>query len=137
MNHGVTPDESLTVGGLARVTGASVRSLRHYDAHGLLASARRSNGYRVFPSASVVRVRQIQRLLATGFNLAEIRAFPDCMRLVEGAGACPQTVGTQRKRLAQIERQIADLERRRARLRAMLAEGQLPSPRSSSKAKAV
>ena len=126
MNHKISKDHMLTVGSLARATGASVRSLHHYDAHGLLASTRRANGYRVFPPATVARVRQIRRLLATGFNLAEIRAFPDCMRLVEGAGACPQTLGTQRKRLAQLERQIVDLERRRARLRKMLAEGRLP-----------
>ena len=123
MDHNVTPDGALTIGGLARETGASVRSLRHYDAQDLLASTRRANGYRVFPTATIARVRQIQRLLGTGFNLAEIRAFPDCMRLIEGAGVCPQTVALQRKRLAQIESQIADLKRRRARLREMLARG--------------
>ena len=137
MNRGSIPGKVLTVGGLARTTGASVRSLRHYDAHGLLAATRQANGYRVFPPAAVARVRQIQRLLATGFNLAEIRAFPECMLLVEGAGACPQTIGVQRQRLAQIERQIADLEGRRARLRTMLANGRLPSRRTSSQPKAV
>lgn len=65
-------------------------------------------------------------MIATGFSLAEIRAFPDCMRMIEGASACPQTSPTQRKRLASIERQIADLERRRARLLKTLAEGVVP-----------
>lgn len=67
-------------------------------------------------------MRQIQRLIATGFSLAEIQGFPDCMRMIEGAAACPQTSAVQRQRLASVERQIADLERRRARLRQMLAE---------------
>ena len=116
----------LTIGDLARKTGASVRSLRHYDARGLLACTRRANGYRAFARLAVVQVRQIQRLLATGFSLVEIRAFPDCMRIIEGASACPQTTGMQRKRLDLIERQIADLERRRTRLRKMLTDGMTP-----------
>jgi MerR family transcriptional regulator, copper efflux regulator len=116
----------LSIGELARETGASVRSIRHYDAHGLVTSVRASNGYRVFPHAAVTQVRQIQRMIATGFSLAEIRAFPDCMRLIEGAAACPETTALQRERLMSIERQIADLERRRARLLKTLHEGAVP-----------
>lgn len=124
-----TPSGPLSIGALARATGASIRSIRHYDAHGLLTSDRAANGYRTFPPAAVAQVRQIQRLIATGFNLAEIRAFPDCMRMIEGASACQETTGAQRRRLASIERQIADLERRRARLLEMLAEGAAPAKR--------
>ena len=116
----------LTIGELARKTGASVRSIRHYDEHGLLTSVRASNGYRAFPLAAVTQVRQIQRMIATGFSLADIRSFPDCMRMIEGAGSCPETSDAQRKRLASIERQIEDLERRRTRLLKTLAEGAVP-----------
>jgi MerR family transcriptional regulator, copper efflux regulator len=116
----------LSIGELARATGASVRSIRHYDEHGLVASVRASNGYRVFPHAAITQVRQIQRLIATGFSLADIRSFPDCMRLIEGAAACPETNALQRERLRSIERQIADLERRRARLLKTLSEGSVP-----------
>ncbi len=66
---------------------------------------------------------QIQRLIATGFSLDDSRGFPDCMRLVEGAQMCPETAHTHRARLQLIERQLADLERRRARLLATLAQG--------------
>lgn len=118
----LTPPPLLKIGELAHATGVSIRSIRHYDEQGLLASSRSENGYRAFPSVAVTQVRQIQRLIAAGFSLEEIRGFPDCMRLIEGASACPETSDTQRKRLAQLERQIADLERRRTRLRRMLAE---------------
>ena len=120
------PATLMSIGTLARKTGVSVRSIRHYDAHGLLKSIRGSNGYRAFPAAAIGQVRQIRRFIAAGFSLAEIRSFPDCMRLIEGAKACPETTELQRKRLASIERQIAELERRRARLRRMLAEGAVP-----------
>ncbi|MBV6272451.1 MerR family transcriptional regulator [Alcaligenaceae bacterium CGII-47] len=116
----------LTIGELARKTGTSVRSIRHYDERGLLVSVRASNGYRIFPNAAVAQVRQIQRMIATGFNLTDIRSFPDCMRMIEGARSCAQTTDVQRKRLGAIERQIADLEHRRARLIKTLVEGTVP-----------
>ena len=116
----------LTIGELAAETGASVRSIRYYDEHGLLTSVRTSNRYRAFPIAAVTQVRQIQRMIATGFSLADIRSFPDCMRMIEGAGSCSETSDAQRKRLASIEHQIADLERRRARLLKTLADGVVP-----------
>lgn len=116
----------LSIGELARITGASVRSIRHYDGHGLLASVRASNGYRMFPEKATTQVRQIQRMIATGFTIDDIRAFPDCMLLIEGARSCDQISDVQRKRLETIDRQIADLERRRARLLKTLSEGVIP-----------
>jgi MerR family copper efflux transcriptional regulator len=126
MNHSLTPNQ-LTIGELALQTGASVRSIRHYDEHGLLTSIRASNNYRTFPIAAITQVRQIQRMIATGFSLEDIRSFPDCMLMIEGAMSCPETSDAQRRRLAAIERQIVDLERRRARLLRTLAEGAVPA----------
>lgn len=118
------PQAALSIGELARETSASLRSIRHYDDHRLLSSVRAENGYRVFSALAVTQVRQIQRLIGAGFSLAEIRDFPDCMRMIEGAAACSETTEVQRRRLASIERQIAELEQRRSRLRQMLEKGQ-------------
>jgi MerR family copper efflux transcriptional regulator len=120
------PPDLLSIGALSLQTGASVRSIRHYDDQGLLTSVRASNNYRAFPVAAVAQVRQIQRMIATGFSLDDIRAFPDCMLMIEGALSCPETSDAQRKRLAAIERQIVNLERRRSRLLQTLAEGAVP-----------
>ncbi|HGF4018169.1 MerR family transcriptional regulator [Burkholderia cenocepacia] len=116
----------LTIGKLAQLTGASVRSIRHYDEHGLLASVRADNGYRLFPDKAVTQVKQIQRMIATGFTLGDIRGFPDCMLLIDGARSCDQITDVQRERLEAIDRQIADLEKRRARLVKMLRDGAVP-----------
>ncbi|WP_333985809.1 MerR family transcriptional regulator [Burkholderia orbicola] len=116
----------LTIGKLAQLTGASVRSIRHYDEHGLLVSVRADNGYRLFPDKAVTQVKQIQRMIATGFTLDDIRGFPDCMLLIEGARSCDQITDVQRERLEAIDRQIADLEKRRARLVKMLRDGAVP-----------
>ncbi|KHL52593.1 MerR family transcriptional regulator [Xanthomonas cannabis] len=119
---GTSSTDDMRIGALAQRTGVSVRSLRHYDAQGLLTSSRSANGYRLFAASCVTQVRQIQRLIGTGFSLDDIRRFPDCMRLVEGAPLCPETLPAHRQRLQLIERQLADLERRRARLLASLAQ---------------
>ncbi|WP_049126837.1 MerR family transcriptional regulator [Burkholderia cenocepacia] len=116
----------LTIGKLAQLTGASVRSIRHYDEHGLLASVRADNGYRLFPDKAVTQVKQIQRMIATGFTLDDIRGFPDCMLLIDGARSGDQITDVQRERLEAIDRQIADLEKRRARLVKMLRDGAVP-----------
>ena len=116
----------LTIGKLAQLTGASVRSIRHYDEHGLLASVRAANGYRLFADNAVTQVKQIQRMIATGFTLDDIRGFPDCMLLIDGARSCDQITDVQRERLEAIDRQIADLEKRRARLVKMLRDGTVP-----------
>ena len=118
--------ELLSIGQLWQRTGASVRSIRHYDANGLLASVRASNGYRMFPEKAVTQVKQIQRMIATGFTIDDIRGFPDCMLLIEGARSCDQITDVQRVRLEAIDRQIADLEKRRARLMKTLLEGVVP-----------
>lgn len=122
-----TPSRQLlAIGQLSQLTGASVRSIRHYDEHGLLASVRASNGYRMFPEKAVTQVKQIQRMIATGFTIDDIRGFPDCMLLIEGTRSCDQITDVQRARLETIERQIADLEKRRARLLKTLNEGVIP-----------
>lgn len=121
------PAPSLSIGQLATATAVRVRSLRHYEAQGLLSAGRGTNGYRHFPASAVAQVRQLQRLLGAGFSLAEIRGFPDCMRLIEGAQACPETSAAQRDRLENLERQIGELESRRARLLLMLRESEGPA----------
>jgi len=113
-------NDLMKIGELAEASGVSVRSIRHYDQYGMLASSRSGNGYRAFQPVSVNQVKQIQRLIAAGFSLEEIRSFPECMLLIEGALACPDTSETQRKRLAILDKQIEMLNKQRSRLRAML-----------------
>ncbi|MGY8564631.1 MerR family transcriptional regulator [Paracidovorax citrulli] len=113
-------NDLMKIGELAEASGVSVRSIRHYDQHGMLASSRSGNGYRAFQPVSVNQVKQMQRLIAAGFSLEEIRSFPECMLLIEGALACPDTSETQRKRLAILDKQIEMLNKQRSLLRAML-----------------
>lgn len=116
-------EPALAIGALARLSGASVRAIRHYDTHALLDSRRAPNGYRVFAQSAVTQVRQIQRLVAVGFTLAEIRGFPSCMLAIEGAGICDEAAPARARLLALLEAEIDVLARRHAHLRAMADDG--------------
>jgi MerR family transcriptional regulator, thiopeptide resistance regulator len=66
------------VSDLARITGISVRTLHHYDAVGLLKPSDRSTaGYRLYDSASLLRLQQILIQKSLGFSLEHIRRVLD------------------------------------------------------------
>jgi DNA-binding transcriptional MerR regulator len=69
----------MRIGELAARTGVSVRSLRHYEQHGLLVADRGSNGYRQFPGSAVETVARIRVLLGAGLSVATIRQVLPCM----------------------------------------------------------
>ncbi len=101
-------------------------SLLLYETRDLLVAGHGTNGYRQVLASAVAQVRQSQRLLGAGVSIAVIRGFPDCMRPIEGAQACPETSAAQRERLESLGRQISELESRRARLLQVLRESEGP-----------
>lgn len=65
-----------TVGQVARLSGATVRALHHYDAIGLLRPTGRSEaGYRSYNDADLERLQQILLYRELGFPLDEIAAI--------------------------------------------------------------
>ena len=55
---------------LARLTGISTDTLRHYERKRVLGiPARSQGGYRLYPPEAVGRVRLVRRALAIGFTL--------------------------------------------------------------------
>ena len=63
----------LKIGEVARRTGLSIRTLRHYDALGLLRPTGRSQAaYRLYSPADLTRLLHIQSLKSLGLSLAEI-----------------------------------------------------------------
>ncbi len=107
----------MKIGDVARRTGASVRSIRHYEKVGLIRATREENGYRDFDEADVLLVRRIGRMIRLGFTTEEIATFLNC--IVDDPAtvtACPKVAAAHRLKLAAIERQMADLETRRQKL---------------------
>ncbi|WP_052462326.1 MerR family transcriptional regulator [Nigerium massiliense] len=66
-------DGWLRIGEVARRTGLSVRTLRHYDDLGLLVPSERTSGdYRLYSPGDVRRLLNIQHLKSLGLSLPEI-----------------------------------------------------------------
>lgn len=63
---------------VSRLTGVSVRALRHYDEIELLRPARNpENGYREYGEAELDRLQQVLFFKACGFGLAGVKALLD------------------------------------------------------------
>lgn len=95
------------IGELAKLVGVSVRTLRHYDAVGLLApSGATPSGYRLYDAAALERLEQILYFRELGFALEEIRD------IMESPGYDARQA---------MMRQKALLEMKRSRIDAMMA----------------
>lgn len=65
---------------MSRRTGVSARSLRYYEAQGLLSAGRGANGYRAYGEEAVVTVTQIRALLRAGLSTEVIAQVLPCAR---------------------------------------------------------
>ena len=97
------------IGELARATGLTVRTLRHYEQIGLLQPETRSaNGYRRYGEAEVQRLQQIRSLRSLGLSLERIGS------LLAGNDLPLATVIEWQ--LQAVDRELAGLTRLRSRL---------------------
>jgi DNA-binding transcriptional MerR regulator len=115
---------------LAARVGTTTRTLRYYEAQGLLPAGRSANGYRVYDEQHVRLVREIRSLQAIGFSLEDVRPFVECLLAGHGSGDdCPASVDVYRRKLAYLERHISELRDVRDRLTERLAGlGEAPAP---------
>jgi len=97
-----------TVSQVSALTGVSVRTLHHYDAIGLLKPARITEaGYRLYDDPALERLHSILLFRELGFSLEEIK------RILDTPDFDPMEA---------LEKQIALLEEKRARLEAMIRQ---------------
>lgn len=96
----------------ARELQVTSRTLRHYEAAGLLTPGRDGNGYRSFTAADLRRAERIRDLIATGYSTREIRAIAPCLDDAN-AGPCFGAVSGLKHKLAQIDRLVGELLRKR------------------------
>jgi len=113
--------ERVRIGELAKATGTTARSVRHYEQSGLISSERAANGYRVYDERAVVRVRNIRYLLGAGLVLDDVRVFLPC--LDGDMAAAPPSGDALRvvsERLAVLNKRITAQVEARDRLEAAL-----------------
>lgn len=96
----------MRIGELAKLTGASVRSLRYYEKQGLLVSSRNTSGYREYTSMAAEQVETIRFYLQLGLSTDEIKGFLHCV-LKNKESFCREIVPVYRKKLEELETQIA------------------------------
>ena len=106
---------------VARATGVSTDTLRHYERKGLLPRvARTAVGYRRYSAATVERVLLIQRALVVGFSLEDLKRV---LTTRDGGGApCRSVRELVGQRLHDLDRRIVELSSLRDELRGLLSE---------------
>ena len=109
----------LPIGEMATQCGVSRDTLRYYERLELLPRASRTPaGYRQFPSSAVNRVRLVRNAVRFGFSLEQIAGF---LRARDaGAAPCRRVRDAAADMLADVERQIAELNHRRDAMRETL-----------------
>ena len=123
-------NESFTIGRLAKSAGVNVETIRYYQRRGLLpVPVAALGGVRRYSSNYLRRVRFIKRAQQLGFTLDEVS---ELLKLGDG-DCCSLVCGVGERRLADIEKKIADLVSMREALRRLVGacrenEAQAPCP---------
>lgn len=114
--EGPADEQTWTVGELAEDLGVTTRTLRHYEAEGLITPSRAGLN-RVYSARDRARLRLILRGRRFGMSLAECREIVD---MYDGAASSERQQLTTL--LARLDDIGADLRRRAEDLRRTLAE---------------
>jgi len=108
--------KSVQIGEVEQMSGVPAKTIRYYEDIGVLAHpARTPSGYRNYDRAVLGRLRFIRAARAVGLKLGEIREIV-AMR-DQGRTPCAHVAELVGRRAAEIDAQIAELERLRADLR--------------------
>lgn len=105
----------MKIGQLAERTGVSTKAIRYYEEIGVLPEPQRSaNGYRSYEPGAAERLAFIQDAQSAGLSLLEIQMI---LELRDGGDStCGHVIATLETHLAELDRQMDDLQRTRRRL---------------------
>ncbi len=105
----------MKIGQLAEQTGLSTKAIRYYEDIGVLPEPERAaNGYRSYTAAAAERISFIRDAQSAGLSLIEIQMILDLRD--GGESTCGHVIGSLEGHLAEVQRQMSDLERTRDRL---------------------
>lgn len=121
LNAVTASPRSLRSGELARLTGVSADTIRHYERMGILPkSPRTDGGYRIYGSAAVERIRLAQRALQLGFSLTELS---EILRLRDDGGIpCHRVLNLTEEKLRSLVQQIKELRRTQIYMRRLVRD---------------
>jgi MerR family transcriptional regulator, copper efflux regulator len=112
---------TLRSGALARLSGVSPDTIRHYERIGVLPrTSRTESGYRVYPTSALDRVLVVQRALRIGFTLAELA---EVLKVRDAGGVpCHRVYQLAQGKLKGIEADIEALKRTRRYMKKVLSD---------------
>ena len=97
----------MKIGELARITGASVRSLRYYEQRQLLLSRRTTGGQRIYDQDAVERVTLIRELFAAGVSSDVVVQLLPCIHSGTATPAMVELLSHERARIDTEVRRLA------------------------------
>src|SRR5579864_428144 len=101
-------NKALRSGDLARLSGVSADTIRHYERIGILPKSPRTvSGYRLYGREAVVRVQLMRRALQLGFTLAELSELFQARD--SGNVPCHRVLDLTQQKLRAIKQQIVEL----------------------------
>lgn len=107
----------MRIGEVAHRAGVTVKAVRYYERLGLLRPGRSANGYREYDDAHVRIVAEVRELAASGISVGKAHPFVECLRLGhEHSDDCVSSLAAYRESIEELDRAIASLTARRARL---------------------
>lgn len=114
-------DVPLRIGQLARSTGVSVDTVRHYERLGLLPKAARTTaGYRQYAPSAADRIKLVRHALQFGFSLRDIAGF---LRLrASGGTPCRNVRAAATRIMTAVDQRIAELTAARKEMKRTLRE---------------
>lgn len=121
MEDNSTIREHWLAGELAKESGVSTDTLRHYERKGVLRRPLRgNNGYRLYPKNALERVRLVRRALSVGFTLDELARILG--ERDKGGSPCREVHKLATEKLDRVEEQLTTLKALRDDLRQTIAD---------------
>lgn len=120
-------NQSLSITALARQTGVSSKSLRYWEALGLLPKASRSRaGYRLFSSEAVAYVGFVKKSKVMGLTLKQMQQVLRLAR--DGRSPCAMVETWIDARIAELETEIQSLTKQLSALKRIQRRYSIEAP---------
>ena len=101
----------MTIGNLARRSGLSTKTIRFYEAEGLLPKPSRSEaGYRLYTESDVVRLQLVRRGRLLGLALPAVRQLVDHALDSDCSRFGAELLDAIQQQRSAVERQLAELQ---------------------------
>ena len=124
--------QALTIGQLAQTTGVPAKTIRYYEAVGVLPAPGRSrSGYRLYSERGVARLLFVRRARALGLSLQQLRRLTAALD-GHGPAVRPHLMKLVRTQLTAVQQRQAELQLLEAELGRLLRRLRAPGRKNHS-----